>query len=259
MIAGSDAVSEVESLAAQLAPLSLPQRLQLAVSIACTGAVRFTTSFGLEDQVITHAIMLNAPEIEIVTIDTGRLFPETHDVWAETEARYRRRIRAVAPDREQVEIFVAQNGINGFRDSIENRLACCGIRKGEPLRRALARASAWITGLRTEQSEHRRSTPLAELDDEHTLIKINPLADWTARDVARYIADNRIPYNALHDRGFPSIGCAPCTRAVRIGESERAGRWWWEEDQKKECGLHLRPVQNTNAATSIVTAEKEVA
>jgi phosphoadenosine phosphosulfate reductase len=123
MIAGSDAVSEVESLAAQLAPLSLPQRLQLAVSIACTGAVRFTTSFGLEDQVITHAIMLNAPEIEIVTIDTGRLFPETHDVWAETEARYRRRIRAVAPDHEQVEIFVAQNGINGFRDSIENRLA----------------------------------------------------------------------------------------------------------------------------------------
>ena len=163
MIAGSDPISEVESLAAQLAPLPLPQRLQLAVSIACTGAVRFTTSFGLEDQVITHAIMLNAPEIEIVTIDTGRLFPETHDVWAETEARYARRIRAVSSDAQKVEAFVAQNGINGFRDSIENRLTCCGIRKGEPLRRALAGASAWITGLRTEQSEHRRSTPFAEL------------------------------------------------------------------------------------------------
>jgi phosphoadenosine phosphosulfate reductase len=226
--------------------------------MSVNGRVRFTTSFGLEDQAITHAIAANALEIEIVTIDTGRLFAETYDVWAQTEERYGIRIAAVIPDHDRLEVFVGERGINGFRRSLQNRQACCAIRKSEPLRRALVGASAWITGLRAEQSQHRRHTPLAEFDEQHGLIKINPLADWIARDVARYIADNRIPYNVLHDRGFPSIGCAPCTRAVRVGEPERAGRWWWEEDQKKECGLHLRPSATPETGPSM-TPERELA
>jgi phosphoadenosine phosphosulfate reductase len=238
-------------IAAKFAPLTLRERL-IAASASVSGRITFATSFGLEDQAIIHAIRADAPAIDIVTIDTGRLFPETYDVWAETETRYGIRIRAVAPDGDRLETFVREYGINGFRASSENRLACCAIRKGEPLRRALAGASAWITGLRAQQSQHRRATPLAEFDEQHGLIKINPLADWSARDVARYVADNRIPYNVLHDRGFPSIGCAPCTRAVRVGEPERAGRWWWEEDRKKECGLHLRPAAALVPARTLI-------
>jgi phosphoadenosine phosphosulfate reductase len=235
-------------IAAELAPLTLSERL-IAACRSVNGRVRFTTSFGLEDQAITHAIAANALDIAIVTIDTGRLFPETYEVWEQTEKRYDIRISAVTPDRGRLEPFVREHGINGFRTSVQNRQACCAIRKSEPLGRALAGASAWITGLRAEQSQHRRGTPLAEFDEQHGLIKINTLADRSARDVARYIADNRIPYNVLHDHGFPSIGCAPCTRAVRVGEPERAGRWWWEEDQKKECGLHLRPATAPPAAS----------
>jgi phosphoadenosine phosphosulfate reductase len=250
------------SIAAQLAvklpPLAVAQRLAAARSCIGRGNVRFTTSFGLEDQAITHAIATNALDIDIVTIDTGRLFPETYDVWAQTEERYRIRIRSVTPNRDRVEAFVGEHGINGFRASLQNRQTCCAIRKSEPLRRALLGADAWITGLRAEQSQHRRATPFAEIDEQHGLIKINPLADWSGQDVARYIADNDIPYNVLHDRGFPSIGCAPCTRAVRVGEPERAGRWWWEEDQRKECGLHLRPAATPPTAPSI-TSERELA
>jgi phosphoadenosine phosphosulfate reductase len=199
-------------IADQLASLALPARL-ISASMSVNGRIRFTTSFGLEDQTITHAIAVNALEVEIATIDTGRLFAETYDVWAQIEERYGIRITTVIPDHDRLELFVGEHGINGFRTSLRNRLACCGIRKSEPLRRALAGANAWITGLRAQQSQHRRATPLAEFDEQHGLIKINPLADWSARDVARYIADNRIPYNVLHDRGFPSIGCAPCRRA----------------------------------------------
>jgi phosphoadenosine phosphosulfate reductase len=245
------------SIAAQLTPLTLQERLA-AASVSVNGRVRFTTSFGLEDQAIMHAIAANELDIDVLTIDTGRLFPETYDVWVETEKRYGIRIEAVTPDRVPLEAFVREHGIDGFRRSVQIRQACCAIRKSEPLRRVLAGASAWITGLRAGQSQHRRATPLAEFDEQHGLIKINPLADWSARDVTRYVADNRIPYNVLHDRGFPSIGCAPCTRAVRVGESERAGRWWWEEDQKKECGLHLRPVAPPQTA-SPVAPEREFA
>jgi phosphoadenosine phosphosulfate reductase len=233
-----------ESLA-EIARAALPVRLAMAAAWAGKGRAVFTTSFGLEDQAITHAIAASALPIELVTIDTGRLFAETYDVWAETEARYSLRIRAVTPDQDRLETFVRDRGINGFRLCVQNRLECCAIRKGEPLSRALAGASVWITGLRAEQSLHRRFTPLAEFDEQHKLLKMNPLADQNARDVARFIADNRIPYNVLHDRGFPSIGCTPCTRAVRVGESDRAGRWWWETDEKKECGLHLRPLPAT--------------
>jgi phosphoadenosine phosphosulfate reductase len=244
-------------IAARLVPVALPERLIVASS-SVNGRVRFTTSFGLEDQAITHALAANAIGIDVVTIDTGRLFPETYDVWAETEQRYDIRIEAVTPDRDQLESFVRRHGINGFRASLQNRQTCCAIRKSGPLRRALAGASAWITGLRAEQSQHRRATPLAEVDEQHGLIKINPLADWSARDVAQYVADNRVPYNVLHDRGFPSIGCAPCTRAVRVGEPERSGRWWWEEDEKKECGLHLNSAAPLQTSASI-TAEREFA
>jgi phosphoadenosine phosphosulfate reductase len=238
-------------IAAELAPLGLPERL-IAASMSVNGRARFTTSFGLEDQAITHAIAASAVDIDITTIDTGRLFPETYEVWVETEKRYGLRIQAVTPDPDHLEAFVREHGINGFRTSLHNRQTCCAIRKSEPLGRALVGASAWVTGLRAEQSQHRRATPLAEFDEPHGLIKINPLADWSAREVTRYVADNRIPYNVLHDRGFPSIGCAPCTRAVRVGEPERAGRWWWEEDQMKECGLHLRRVASADTLSSRV-------
>jgi phosphoadenosine phosphosulfate reductase len=224
----------------------LPDRLALLPK-HIDGRLVFTTSFGLEDQAITHAIFASGLDlyVELVTLDTGRLFPETYDLWAQTEERYGRRITAVSPDRSAVENFVAQHGINGFRQSLDARKACCGIRKVEPLGRALAGAAAWITGLRAEQSSFRAAVPLAEQDRTYGLIKVNPLADWSRQDLVRYVVDNAIPYNPLHDRGYPSIGCAPCTRALRLGEPERAGRWWWENEAKKECGLHLRPVPSS--------------
>jgi phosphoadenosine phosphosulfate reductase len=191
---------------------------------------------------------------EIVTLDTGRLFPETYDVWAETEAAYGIRIRAYAPERRAEEAFVAAEGINGFRHSVAARQACCGFRKVEPLGRALEGAAAWITGLRAGQSANRADTPLAEADLDRGLIKVNPLADWSRAAVDAFVRTNFIPYNVLHDRGFPSIGCAPCTRAVRIGEDERAGRWWWEQESKKECGLHLH-----GTADDVVPGEEPAA
>ncbi|MDQ4135885.1 MAG: phosphoadenylyl-sulfate reductase [Pseudomonadota bacterium] len=233
------------TLAAVLTPLlnvsNLSQRLAAAARLV-DGRIVFTTSFGLEDQAITHAICEADPglPIDIVTLDTGRLFPETYDLWNRTEERYGRRIRAFSPDRTAIEGLIADQGINGFRRSVDSRKACCHIRKVEPLRRALAGAAAWITGLRAEQSPNRAGVPLAEADEAFGLVKINPLADWRREDLVRYIADQDVPYNPLHDRGYPSIGCAPCTRAVRVGEPERAGRWWWEDEAKKECGLHVR-------------------
>lgn len=231
-----------DALARAMTDAGLPERLALAArSIA--GRLVFTTSFGLEDQAITHAIFRAGLDIhiELVTLDTGRLFPETYDLWAQTEERYGRRINAVSPDRSELEALVARQGINGFRHSVEARKACCDIRKVEPLGRALAGAAGWITGLRAEQSAFRAAVPLAAQDEGYGLIKVNPLADWSRQDLVRYVADNAVPYNPLHDQGYPSIGCAPCTRAIRLGEPERAGRWWWEQEAKKECGLHLVP------------------
>ncbi|GJE43121.1 phosphoadenylyl-sulfate reductase [Methylobacterium soli] len=227
-----------EALAAAMAGLDLRQRIAL-VEAEIPGRLVFTTSLGIEDQALTHALALAKSRTEIVTLDTGRLFPETYDVWAETESAYGIRIQAYAPEREAEERFVREEGINGFRHSVAARQACCGFRKVEPLGRALNGASVWFTGLRAGQSANRAETPLAEADEARGLIKVNPLADWTRADVDHFVRDNFIPYNALHDRGFPSIGCAPCTRAIRVGESERAGRWWWEQESKKECGLHV--------------------
>lgn len=236
-------------LAGRLSALDLFQRLA-AVRNEVAGSIVFTTSFGLEDQAVAHAILVQDLAIDIVTLDTGRLFPETHHVWAETERRYGRRIRAVVPEHAQVEAFVARHGIDGFRTSVEVRHACCGVRKVAPLGRALNGAAAWITGVRAEQSAERADMRFAALDPLHRLIKVNPLLDWTRSRLVDFVQAHHIPYNALHDRGFPSIGCAPCTRAVAPGEPERAGRWWWEQEEKKECGLHSRLASPATAPAS---------
>lgn len=228
---------QAAELADAFAALDLAARLATARA-AIGGRIVFTTSFGLEDQAVSHAILTQDLAIDIVTFDTGRLFPETHQVWDETEQRYGRRVRALVPERRGVEAWVAENGIDGFRASVAARQACCSLRKLEPLGRALAGASAWLTGLRAEQSAERALIGFATIDPQHRLIKLNPLFDWTRERVADYVRDNKVPYNSLHDRGFLSIGCAPCTRAVAPGEGERSGRWWWEPQEKKECGLH---------------------
>ena len=222
MIAGDDPLARLESLVA-----------------ARPGRIVFTTSFGLEDQALTHLIAAAALPIEIVTLDTGRLFPETYQLWADTEAKYGRRIRAFYPDAEAVAAMVADAGINGFYWSKEARLACCGVRKVAPLARALAGAGAWVTGLRADQSGARGAVVLAERDAGHGLLKVAPLFDWTRERTAAFCADAGVPTNPLHERGFVSIGCQPCTRAIAPGEDERAGRWWWEGDTAKECGLHV--------------------
>jgi phosphoadenosine phosphosulfate reductase len=202
------------------------------------GRIVFTTSFGLEDQAIAHAIFAQGIEIEVVTLDTGRLFPETYELWTQTERRYGQRILGFFPDRASLEALVARQGIDGFFTSAAARRACCAIRKVEPLGRALAGAAAWVTGLRADQSDDRSGTPFSAFDAEHRLIKVNPLFDSTRDQVFSFIHEHHVPYNVLHDRGFASIGCAPCTRAIAPGEPERAGRWWWEHEEKKECGLH---------------------
>lgn len=209
-----------------------------AVRSLVRGRIVFTTSFSVEDQAIAHAIFEQSLEIEVVTLDTGRLFPQTYELWAQTERRYGRRISAFYPDRTRLEPLVHRQGIDGLFASVEARRACCGVRKVEPLGRALAGAAAWITGLRADQSDERAGISFAAVDAVHGLIKANPLFDWTREQVLAFIREHDIPYNSLHDRGFASIGCAPCTRAIAPGEPERAGRWWWEREGKKECGLH---------------------
>ena len=203
------------------------------------GKLVFTTSLGLEDQVILHLLAEREIDVDVVTLDTGRLFSQTYELWAETERRYRRRIRAFYPQQETLEALIEEHGINGFYNSRKARSACCGIRKVEPLNRALADATGWIVGLRSDQSEHRRGAALLAVDDRN-LFKLSPLFDWTREAVQSFASANRVPVNPLHDRGFVSIGCAPCTRAITAGESERAGRWWWEQNDNRECGLHAR-------------------
>jgi phosphoadenosine phosphosulfate reductase len=220
------------------ASLDLAQRIA-TVRQMIVGRIVFTTSFGIEDQAISDAVFGQAFDIDVVTFDTGRLFPETYAVWTETERRYGCRIRALYPDTRSLESLVARQGISGFRTSVEERQACCAIRKVEPLGRALAGAAAWITGIRSEQSGDRARMSCVAVDPQRGLIKINPLFDWTREQVAAYLRQRGIPYNPLHDRGFLSIGCEPCTRAVEPGEDDRVGRWWWEGEGKKECGLHV--------------------
>ena len=206
------------------------------------GGVTFSTSFSYEDQVITHEILSNNLPIKIFTLDTGRMFAETYSVWSSTNAMYQTNIKAYYPNQDKLQDFVAENGPNSFYESIANRKACCFIRKVEPLKRALAGNSIWITGLRAEHSPDRHDLPILEWDESNQVIKYHPILHWNTEEVKAYIQKNRVPYNPLHDRGFVSIGCAPCTRAIQPGEDFRAGRWWWEDADKKECGLHVHAV-----------------
>ncbi len=202
------------------------------------GKISFASSLGYEDQIITHFIAVNNLPISIFTLDTGRLFPETYDLIDRTVAKYKLNIEVYFPSFKQVEQMVNEKGINLFYDSIENRKLCCGIRKTEPLNRALSQLEAWITGLRREQAVTRTHMQAVEWDAMHSLVKVNPLIKWSAEQVENFIKSEGIPYNKLHDKGYPSIGCQPCTRAVQPGEDIRAGRWWWEQPEQKECGLH---------------------
>ncbi len=203
------------------------------------GAVTFSTSFSYEDQVITHEILSNHLPVKIFTLDTGRMFAETYSVWSSTNAMYQTNIKAYYPNQDKLQEFVETKGPNSFYESVENRKACCFIRKVEPLKRALAGNAIWITGLRAEHSPDRKDLPIIEWDESNQVIKYHPILHWSTEEVKNYIQKNRVPYNPLHDRGFVSIGCAPCTRAIQPGEDFRAGRWWWEDADKKECGLHV--------------------
>jgi phosphoadenosine phosphosulfate reductase len=220
-----------------LADKALPEIMQL-LSDNHPGRVGFSTSLGLEDQVLTQVIATTAPGTFIFTLDTGRLFQETYDLLDITQKRYKIPIKVFFPDPHSVEEMVNKKGINLFFESVENRKLCCHIRKIEPLTRALAGVDIWISGLRREQSVTRKKNKLVEWDGTHQKIKVNPLIEWSLNDVLNYIKENNIPYNPLHDQGYPSIGCLPCTRAIEPGEDIRAGRWWWENPAHKECGLH---------------------
>lgn len=209
------------------------------------GRVTFSTSFGWEDQVITDIIKRNELDISIFTLDTGRLFPETYSTWSRTNEEYETKIKGYYPDTAAAETFVLQNGPNAFYETLELRKECCFIRKVEPLKRALQNCAVWVTGIRAEQSQARHDLSLFEWDEGNNLIKYNPLLHWTLEEVKNYIETHNVPYNPLHDKGFVSIGCAPCTRAIKWGEDFRAGRWWWEDNSKKECGLHMHSGKQT--------------
>lgn len=218
--------------------LAPAERLQLFAE-RVPGRIVFTTSLGIEDQMLTHLIFSQALPIEVRTLDTGRLFPESYALWRETEERYGRRIKATYPKAEALEALVDDQGIDGFYYAPEMRKACCGVRKVEPLARALAGAAGWITGLRRDQSANRETMEFVGFDGARGLLKANPLFDWTREAIRVFTEDAGVPVNPLHAKDFLSIGCAPCTRALRPGEPERAGRWWWEEETMRECGLHV--------------------
>jgi len=215
----------------------VPEALQL-VANRFPGKVAFSTSFGIEDQVITHIIFSNDLPIRVFTLETGRLFPETYYVWNRTLEIYKKDIEAFFPDTHAVQQLISQKGPSSFYESVENRKECCRIRKIEPLQRALEGVECWITGIRSAQSDNRQGMSKVEWDEGNHLVKFHPIYDWALDNVWAYAKAHHVPYNPLHDKGFPSIGCAPCTRAVREGEDFRAGRWWWEDKSKKECGLH---------------------
>jgi phosphoadenosine phosphosulfate reductase len=228
----------VAALAAEAEPLPAQEVVRLA-SDRFGRKVALSSSFGAEDMVLIDMLMRVDRKARIVTLDTGRLPQETYNVMDATRERYGSAIDVFFPQAEAVQSMVAEHGLNLFYHSVDFRKMCCGVRKMEPLKRALAGLDAWVTGLRREQSITRTEVHTIEWDESNQLIKVNPLAAWTLEDVWKYIHENNVPYNALHDRGYPSIGCMPCTRAVLPGEDQRAGRWWWEHPETKECGLHV--------------------
>jgi len=204
------------------------------------GKIALSSSLGLEDQVLTEMVCAIDKNVKIFTLDTGRLFPETYDLIQRTNQKYEIQTQVYFPDAAQVEEMVHSKGINLFYNSVEDRKTCCRIRKIEPLKRAFAGLKVWICGLRRDQSVTRAEMLPIEWDENNGLIKLNPLIDWSEEQVRSYIKEHKIPYNPLHDKDFPSIGCQPCTRAILPGEDLRAGRWWWENPDTKECGLHKR-------------------
>lgn len=204
------------------------------------GTIALSSSLAAEDQALTDILLKEDKEAKIFTLDTGRLHPETYDVMDATNLKYNIKIDVFFPNENSVQELYQTQGVNGQYESIEKRKNCCGIRKIEPLKRALKGLDIWITGLRASQSVTRIEMPLVEYDAHFDVIKINPIINWSEEDVWNYIKENKVPYNKLHDKGFPSIGCAPCTRAIKEGEDIRAGRWWWENPEHKECGLHKK-------------------
>jgi phosphoadenosine phosphosulfate reductase len=226
-----------ENFETSLRALTLPERMQQIASNFAGKKLVFSTSFGQEDQAITHAIASQNLAIEIFTLDTGRQFQESYELIDLTVKKLGFELKTYFPQTQAVEKLVGEKGFNSFYASVENRKECCFIRKIEPLNRALQGADVWITGLRAEQSENRADMPMIEWDAQKNLYKINPLIDWSFETITEYLTEHKIPQNPLHKKGFISIGCAPCTRAISEGEHPRAGRWWWENSQK-ECGLH---------------------
>lgn len=215
----------------------------------------FTTSLGLEDQLITALIASHGRSITAVTLQTGRLFAQTLELQETTQERFNLSIQHYDPDPADIEGYINSHGLNGFYDSIEARKACCAVRKIAPLARALKGADAWITGLRRDQSDNRKTVSFAEIDEAHGLIKLNPLADLTSEGLQALIIKHDVPTNSLHARGYTSIGCEPCTRAIKPGEPERAGRWWWEQESKQECGLHFEAPSSENRTNNASTSE----
>jgi phosphoadenosine phosphosulfate reductase len=230
----SEVVKHIKDITAGIGPVEALTKL----AELFPGEIVFSTSFGWEDQVISHMIFANKLPIKVFTLETGRLFRETYSVWSSTMDRYKQPIHAYFPNQDLVAEMVNKKGPNSFYESVENRKECCGIRKIEPLKRALKGNKIWITGIRSDQSVNRHDMENVEWDEQNNLVKFHPIFNWTLDEVKAYIKQYNIPYNSLHDQGFPSIGCAPCTRAVAEGEDFRAGRWWWEDQSKKECGLH---------------------
>lgn len=223
----------------------------LAQAVQDFAPVTFANSLGAEDMVLTDLIARHRLEITMFSLDTGRLPQETYDLMQKVRERYETPLQIYFPDGKLVGEYVAQHGANGFYDSVENRKRCCHIRKVEPLKRALSGKRAWITGMRREQAVTRGNLEISAFDTDNGLQKFNPLLDWTNAEIWEYIRQHEVPYNALHDRFYPSIGCAPCTRAIAVGEDIRAGRWWWEDPQNKECGLHVgkvMPLRQTQTA-----------
>ena len=221
----------------QLATQSLEELLG-NIALIYGDKAAFSTSLSWEDQAIVHHIFSLELPIRVFTLDTGRLFPETYSLLNRTVEQYKQRIEVFFPNTEKVQQLVSEKGPLSFYESLENRKECCFIRKVEPLNRALDGVECWITGLRAEHSENRHHLPVVDWDENRQLTKVNPLANWTLSEVKAELKKHQIPYNSLHDKGFVSIGCQPCTRAIKEGEDFRAGRWWWEDQSKKECGLH---------------------
>ncbi|TXK36723.1 phosphoadenylyl-sulfate reductase [Pontibacter qinzhouensis] len=228
---------QVPELESAIASKSIVESLQYLAE-KFPGQIAFSSSLGIEDQVVTHLILANNIPIRVFTLDTGRLFNETYNLLHNTNKRYKTKIEVYFPNTASVEKLVNEKGPNSFYQSVENRKECCYIRKVEPLNRALQGVKCWVTGIRREQSDARQTLKALEYDEKLQLVKYNPLLEWSFEETTQYAKDNYVLYNPLHDQGFVSIGCASCTRAIQPGEHFRAGRWWWEDNSKKECGLH---------------------